>query len=214
VISADIVSVQTTEGVLDTQYTDPAAEDAASVVRCYAAGVVPELLQTAAYAHAVCAIAQPAPTARIQQRVEHIMRRQHLLDQHDPPKLWVLVEEAVLRRPFGGTEVWRDQLEHLARAAERKHVTIQIVPDYVGGPAISGVPFTLLRFDSPGIDDVVCLRHATDTQFLCEREDLETYCKVWDRLSVHAMPPEYTGDLIHALIAGRLDPPPRHQPGG
>ncbi|MEV6280261.1 DUF5753 domain-containing protein [Nocardia sp. NPDC051832] len=206
--TADIVSVQTAaensaeDNPAHRWDTYPATEDAASMLRCYTAGVVPDLLQTAAYAHAVSAIARPASTARIQQRVEHIMRRQRILDRPDPPKLWAVIEEAVLRRPFGGTEVWRDQLDFLARAADRKHVTIQIVPDYVGGPAISAVPFTLLRFDSPDLDDVVHLSHATDTQFLCERTDLEAYYRLWDRLCVHAMPPEYTGELLAARITG------------
>lgn len=186
-----------------------ALEDVASVLRCYAPGVVPDLLQTAAYAHAVGAIARPASTAQIQRRVELLMRRQQLLDRPDPPRLWVTLEEAVLRRPFGGTEVWRDQLDHLVLAAERKNVTIQIVPDHVGGPALSAVPFTLLRFDRPDIDDVVHLQHATGAQFLDEREDLDTYHGIWDRLSVHAMPPEYTGELIVALTADRPGTAPR-----
>jgi hypothetical protein len=204
---ADAAARRPTSDDLDTQRWDTylAVEDVASVLRCYTAGVVPDLLQTAAYAHAVSAIARPASTARIQRRVELLMRRQHLLDRPDPPKLWVVIEEAVLRRPFGGLEVWRDQLAYLIRAAERDHITIQIVPDYVGGPAISAVPFTLLRFDRPDIDDVVHLHNATDAQFLYESGDLDAYRLIWDRLSVHAMPPEYTGELITALTARRPD---------
>lgn len=180
-----------------------ALEQAASVVRSYAPGVVPELLQTAGYAHAVAAIARPASTAQIQQQVELLMRRQHLLDRPAPLKLWVAIEEAVLRRPFGGTEVWRDQLGHLTRMARRDNVTVQIVPDHVGGPAISTVPFTIFRFERPDVGDVVHLHHATGTQCLDDRADLDAYHVIWDRLSVHAMPPEYTGELLTALTAQR-----------
>lgn len=185
--------------------TYAALEDAASVVRCYASGVVPELLQTAAYAHAVSAIGRPASTARIQQRVESLVRRQQLLDRRDPPKLWVVIEEAVLRRPFGGIEAWRDQLDQLVDIVARPNITVQIMPDHVGGPAISTVPFTVLRFDDPGLGDIVHLHHATGAQFLDERADLDAYNAIWDRLSVHAMPPEYTGEVIAAITAHRAE---------
>ncbi|WP_280269963.1 helix-turn-helix domain-containing protein [Nocardia wallacei] len=180
-----------------------ALEDAATVVRSYAPGVIPELLQTAAYAHAVSAVARPGPTADVQRRVELLMRRQRLLHRRVPPKLWLVIEEAVLRRPFGGTEIWRDQLEHLAQVAQRSEVTVQIVPDHIGGPAISAVPFTLLRFAEADLGDIVHLNHATGAQFLDRRGDLDAYHAIWDRLCVHAAPPARTGDVIAALLADR-----------
>ncbi|MFC9999824.1 DUF5753 domain-containing protein [Nocardia sp. NPDC127526] len=180
-----------------------ALEDEASVIRCYAPGVVPELLQTAAYAHAVSAIGRPESTARIQHRVELLMRRQReLLDRPDPAKLWVVIEEGALRRPFGGLEAWRDQLAHLVDSVARQNITVQLMPDHAGGPAICTVPFTVLRFDDPVRGDIVHLHHAAGAQFLGDRADLDTYHAIWDRLCVHAMPPEYTGELITALTAG------------
>ncbi|GAB2706275.1 helix-turn-helix domain-containing protein [Nocardia thraciensis] len=182
-----------------------ALEDAATVVRSYAPGVIPDLLQTAAYAHAVSALSRPGPTADVQRRVELLMRRQRLLHRPAPPKLWLVIEEAALRRPFGGIEIWRDQLEHLADAATRPDITVQILPDHVGGPAISAVPFTLLRFDEPDLGDIVHLHHTTGAQFLDRRGDLDAYHAIWDRLSAHAAPPAHTGDAIAALLAGRTD---------
>ncbi|RDI50105.1 helix-turn-helix domain-containing protein [Nocardia mexicana] len=182
-----------------------ALEDAAAMVRSYAPGVIPDLLQTAAYAHAVSAVSRPGPTADVQRRVELLMRRQRLIHRRVPPKLWLLIEEAVLRRPFGGVEVWRDQLDHLASAAARPEITVQILPDHIGGPAISAVPFTLLRFAEPDLGDIVHLNHATGAQFLDRRGDLDAYHAIWDRLCVHAAPPAHTGDAIAALLADRTD---------
>nr|WP_246461549.1 helix-turn-helix transcriptional regulator [Nocardia transvalensis] len=180
-----------------------ALEDAASVVRSYAPGVIPELLQTAAYAHAVSAIARPGSTSEVQRRVELLMRRQRLLRRADAPKVWLVIEEAVLRRPLGGVDIWRDQLGHLAAVAARAEVTVQILPDHIGGPAISSVPFTLLRFAEPDLSDIVHLHHATGAQFLDRRGDLDTYHAIWDRLCVHAAPPERSLDLIASLAADR-----------
>ncbi|MFX0578953.1 helix-turn-helix domain-containing protein [Nocardia nepalensis] len=180
-----------------------AIEDAAVMIRAYAPGVVPELLQTAAYAHAVFAVAHPAPTAEIQRRVELLMQRQRLLQRADPPKVWSVIEEAALRRPFGSTEVWRDQLDHLARAAACDNITVQILRDHIGGPAISTVPFTLLRFAGPDLGDLVYLHHATGAEFLTRPSDLDIYHTIWSRLCVHATSSEHTGDLITALTANR-----------
>ncbi|WP_024802668.1 helix-turn-helix transcriptional regulator [Nocardia sp. BMG51109] len=184
-----------------------ALEDAASAVRSYAPGVIPELLQTAAYAHAVSTITRPGPTGDVQRRVELLMRRQRLLRRPDGPKVWLAIEEAVLRRPFGGLEVWRDQLDHVAEVAERTGATVQIVPDHIGGPAICAVPFTLLRFDAPDLSDIVHLHHATGAQFLDRRGELDAYHGIWDRLCVHAAPPGRTRDLISAaIVAGPTIP--------
>ncbi|WP_019931322.1 helix-turn-helix transcriptional regulator [Nocardia sp. BMG111209] len=181
----------------DTYFT---LEDAAALIRSYAPGVMPPLLQTAAYAQAILAVAQQGSTLELQRRVEVLIRRQRLLTRPDAPRLWVVVEEAALRRPLGGTAVWRAQLEYLARTALRPNVTVQILPDHRGGPAISAVPFTMLRFGAADLGDLVHLHHATGTQFLDRRSDLDAYREIWDRLSVVAMAPEQTIDRIAAIL--------------
>ncbi|WP_280271004.1 helix-turn-helix domain-containing protein [Nocardia wallacei] len=193
------------DGDLGAQRLDTylALEDAAALLRSYSPGVLPDLLQTAAYAHAVAAIARPGPTADIQRRVELLMRRQRLLQRPGAPKVWLVIEEAVLRRPFGGTGVWQDQLDHVAAVAAAGDAIVQIVPDHVGGPAISSVPFTLLRFAEQDLGDIVHLHHATGAQFLDRRADLDAYHAIWDRLCVHASPPDQSLELITALATGR-----------
>ncbi|WP_280391066.1 helix-turn-helix domain-containing protein [Nocardia wallacei] len=126
------------DGDLGAQRLDTylALEDAAALVRSYSPGVIPDLLQTAGYAHAVAAIARPGPTADIQRRVELLMRRQRLLYRPGAPKVWLVIEEAVLRRPFGGTGVWRDQLYHLAAVAAPRGAAREKVAPPKGGPPL------------------------------------------------------------------------------
>ncbi|MFI1916741.1 helix-turn-helix domain-containing protein [Nocardia sp. NPDC020380] len=181
------------------QDTYVALEDAAAIIRCYAPGLVPELVRTPSYAHTVSAIAHREPAADIQRRVELLMRRQHLLTRPGAPKVWFVIEEAALRRPIGGNEVWQTQLDHLADLAVRPNITVQVLPDYVGGPAISSVPFTVLRFAAPELSDLVHLHHATGTQFLDKRADLDRYNSIWSRLCVCATPPEQTLEVIDTI---------------
>ncbi|MGV9839757.1 helix-turn-helix domain-containing protein [Nocardia niigatensis] len=176
-----------------------ALEDASSLIRCYATCLVPDLARTPSYAHTVLALAHCASAIDIHRRVELLVRRQQLLDRDDSPRVWLVIEEAALRRPLGGFEVWQGQLEHLAELSARPNITVQVVPDHVGGPAISGSAFTLLRFAAPEFGDIAHLEHPNGMQFLDKRGDLDRFNEVWDRLCVCAAPPARTGDFLDRL---------------
>ncbi|MFE1592942.1 helix-turn-helix domain-containing protein [Nocardia sp. NPDC058705] len=175
-----------------------ALEDAAALIRCYAPNLLPELVWTPSYAHTVYTIADRQPD--IQRRVEMLAQRQQLLTREDPSRAWFVIEESALRRPLGGAEVWQGQMEHLAELAQRPNVTVQVVPDHVGGPAISGTPFTVLRFAAPELSDIAHYQHLAGPQFLEKPSELDRFNAVWDRLCVCAFPPERTTELLDTLV--------------
>ncbi|MFI9507930.1 DUF5753 domain-containing protein [Nocardia sp. NPDC052566] len=175
-------------------------EQAARLIRCYEAKAVPELLQTADYARSVLALAHPTETEEaLRRRVAVRIRRQRILTRPDPPLLWVILEESALRRPIGGSAVWRAQLDHLLRAAQAPNIAIQVLADHVGGPAVTEGSFSVLRFAEGDLPDIVYLQQLTRGVFLDDSADIEAYLAVADLLSVHAAPPEYTPELIRAL---------------
>ncbi|MFD4458680.1 helix-turn-helix domain-containing protein [Nocardia sp. NPDC058480] len=176
-----------------------ALEDAAAMIRCYAPNLLPDVVWTPSYAHTVFAIADRQPATDIQRRIELLARRQRLLTRTDPPRAWFVIEEAALRRPIGGAEIWRGQMEHLAELAERPNITVQVLPDYIGGPAISGTPFTMLRFAAPELSDIAHFLHLSGPQFLEKPSELDRFNAVWDRLCVCALPPEQTTALLDTL---------------
>jgi hypothetical protein len=63
------------------------------------------------------------------------MRRQRILYQPHPPRLWAVIDEAALWRPIGGPEVTRGQLRALHETARRENITVQVMPFRVGGHA-------------------------------------------------------------------------------
>ena len=78
-------------------------EEAASLIRSYEIQFVPGLLQTADYARAVVQHGQrAADPEEVEHRVSLRVERQRVLTKPDPPRLWAVVDEAVLRRPIGG----------------------------------------------------------------------------------------------------------------
>src|SRR6201984_1293107 len=109
-------------------------EEAASLIRLYEVQFVPGLLQTADYARAVVRLGQPGASAEeVERRVSLRIARQELLTKPGAPRLWAVVDEAALRRPIGGMEVMRAQLERLTEVAGEANITLQVVPFRSGG---------------------------------------------------------------------------------
>jgi transcriptional regulator with XRE-family HTH domain len=176
-------------------------EDAASIIRAYEVQFVHGLIQTEDYAHAVILIANAhASPAEIDQHVSIRMRRQQLLTQPGAPRLWAVLDESALRRPWGGAKVMRAQLEHLLRVTELPNVTLQIVPFRVGPHAAAGGPFTILRFPGPGLPDLVYLEQLHSALYLDEPDDVTGYLTVMDRLCVQAETGAASQDMLRALL--------------
>jgi hypothetical protein len=172
-------------------------EEAASVVRTYEVQFVPGLLQTADYARAVVARGNTgAPAAQIESRVSLRMARQQLLTRANPPQLWAVLDEAALRRPIGGAQVMRAQLQALIDIGQLDNVTVQVMPFRSGGHAAEGGAFTILRFPEPDLPDVVYLEHVTSAIYLDRRSDADTYLETMDRLCIESEPPEDTACIL------------------
>jgi hypothetical protein len=105
-------------------------------------GQAPDLgTQAEDYARAVTLLEYSNPK-EINRRVSLRMARQGILFRPGPTSLHVVVDEAALRRPIGGTAVMRAQLKHLIEISQRPSVTIQVLPFKMGGHSAVGGPFS------------------------------------------------------------------------
>jgi len=176
-------------------------EAAASLIRTYELQFVPGLLQTEDYARAVIKIGRTGTSdLALDQRVTLRMARQQVLTRALPVHLWAVLDEAVLRRPIGGCEVMRGQLEHLIAASKIPNVTLQIAPFAAGGYAGAGGAFSILRFPDDQMPDVVYAELLTSALYLDKREDVDRYLEAMERLCVEAQPPDHTADTITTLL--------------
>jgi transcriptional regulator with XRE-family HTH domain len=175
-------------------------ESAASLIRTYEGQLVPGLLQTDDYIRAVVHDASLEPSEDVGRRVRLRMARQTVLTRERPPRLWAVVDEAALRRPVGGREVMRGQLERLIEATKLPNVTLQILP-FAGGahPAMVGA-FSILRFADRELPDVVYLEHLTNAVYLDKREEVERYLDVMELLCVASEPPARTAELLTQIL--------------
>jgi hypothetical protein len=170
-------------------YVDLEAE--ASALRTYEAQVVPGLLQTADYARAILTAAwvQIEPD-EIERRLAVRIRRQELSAARPTPvKLWAVLDEAVLRRPVGGTAVMHGQLQRLAQAAHQTHITLQVLPFATGAHIAMLGPFVLVSFPDPTGTDMVYLETDTSSLYLEEPQQIERYSEIFDHLRATALSP-------------------------
>jgi transcriptional regulator with XRE-family HTH domain len=176
-------------------------EEAATQIRAYEVQFVPGLLQTQDYARAVTLLGHGAAPAReIERRVRLRMARQVLLTRPDPPNVWAVLDEAVLRRPVGGLDVMQAQLKHLLKMAKQPNVTIQIIPFQAGGHAAAGGPFSILRFAEPDLPNVVYLEQLTSALYLDKPEIVDSYLVVMERVCMEAATPADSADAIRAIL--------------
>ena len=178
-------------------------EEAASVIRTYEVQFLPGLLQTEEYARAVSRLGYAdAPARKIDRLVELRMERQKLLTRPDAPRLWAVIDEAAVRRPFGGPEVMRAQLEHLLEVSQLPNVTLQLAPFSLGAHAAAGCPITILRFLEADLPDLVYLEQLTSAVYLDKREDVEQYTLIMERLAARASTPAATTAFLKGLLDG------------
>ncbi|PAZ12959.1 transcriptional regulator [Streptomyces sp. SA15] len=176
-------------------------EGAAAVIRQYEPHFVPGLLQTEDYARGVLesgAIGQTSPD-EIERHVALRMQRQELLTRQDAPRLWVVMDETVLRRPVGGAQVMRAQIDKLLDATKLPNVTLQVAP-FANGPHPGTYgPFVLFRFAMPELPDMVYSEYLTGAVYLDARTEVAAHLEVMDRMAAQAATAHRTKEILRDL---------------
>ncbi|MFF6996427.1 Scr1 family TA system antitoxin-like transcriptional regulator [Streptomyces sp. NPDC008313] len=175
-------------------------ESEASVIRLYEPHYVPGLLQTPDYVTALMRVGFPnASEEDIARRVSLRVRRQDLFGKPDSPALWAILDETVLRRPVGGAEVMRAQIDRLHDVLDLPKVTIQIMRFGAGAHPGAFGPFHYFRFGFSELPDVVYTESLAGAVYVDQPADVVTYLEVLDRMSVQAEPVARTRTILSEL---------------
>jgi transcriptional regulator with XRE-family HTH domain len=174
-------------------------EQAATLIRSYDPQLVPGLLQTPEYARTVFSLPGRSPGQRAERQLAVRMRRQEILHRADPPHLWAVIDEAVLRRSVGSAAVMRGQIEHLLEISQLRHVNIQVLPFRAGGHAAGGGPLTLLRFAGDQLPDVVYLEQLASAVYSSSPADLAYYWDILNQLATKAEPPIASATVLDQI---------------
>ncbi|MFF3935953.1 helix-turn-helix domain-containing protein [Streptomyces phaeofaciens] len=174
-------------------------EGAARLIRSYEPHFVPGLLQTEDYARAVLeagTVGRTTPEA-IERHVSLRMARQRLLDGPDPPHLWAVMDETVLRRPASlEPGVMAAQLDRMLELAERDRVTLQVARFADGPHPGTSAPFSLFRFAEPELPDMVVTEYLTGALYLDSRKEVSAHLEVLDHMTTHAASAQQTRQIL------------------
>jgi transcriptional regulator with XRE-family HTH domain len=175
-------------------------EQTAASIRTWAPWSVHALLQTADYATAVESVGPvPSTDQAIAQRVELRLSRQAVLDRRpNPLELAVVLDESVLHRVTGGSDVMAAQLDHLADVAERPNVDLRVLPLDAGVHAAAFGTFTLLS--APGSPEpfMASVEDRTGHRYLEGQYAVEAHRLLFDHLRDFALSP---GDSLDTITA-------------
>jgi transcriptional regulator with XRE-family HTH domain len=178
-------------------------EAEATSIFAYEAQVVSGLLQTAEYASAVTQADGVFDDPEVVgHRVAVRMARQAVLTREPPPPLWVILDEAVLRRPIGGPDVQRRQLLRLVEASERPVVTIQVLQFAAGAHRALAGSFTVLEFAGSSDHPLVYSEGMTGGVFRSKPEELRSYWMSFEALRAAALSPQDSVEFITAVARG------------
>jgi hypothetical protein len=170
-------------------------EEAASGLSWYESELVPGLLQTEEYARVVISADKPVVDPReIDRRVQVRMARQALLTRvAAPPTVRVILNEAILRRPVGGSQVMAGQLRRLVEAATLPTVDIRVVPFSAGlHHGLMSGPFVILEFPLNGDGKeseppTVYVDGLTGDLYLDKRHEVQRYSDAYVGISSSAL---------------------------
>ncbi|HEX6519485.1 MAG TPA: helix-turn-helix transcriptional regulator [Streptosporangiaceae bacterium] len=169
----------------------------AAMLHIYEPENVPGLLQTEDYARAVMrATMLTATEDAIGRHVAVRMARQERLVGPDAPRLWAVVNEAVIRRSVGGSAVMCAQLAKLLDSGAQPGVTMQVMPFSAGAHAGMDGSFTILSFLEPGDPDVAYVPYYTGALYLEKSQQTTAYTLMFDHLRAAALAPGASRDLI------------------
>jgi transcriptional regulator with XRE-family HTH domain len=173
------------------------AERRAASLCCWEPMLVPGLVQTADYARALFEAWRTADSAdELDQLVRVRLERQSIFERPDPPSLWVIVDEGVLRRRVGSEKIIHDQLIHLADMADRPKVTVQVVPAEVGAHVGLLGAFAIASVDAAS---TVYLEGPNQGQITETPSMVATVSATFDTLRAEALPRGPSRDLIRRV---------------
>jgi transcriptional regulator with XRE-family HTH domain len=191
-----------------------AYEYEAAVINIWQLLFVPGLLQTEEYAREITALSmRRSPDDReVLSRVRLRMDRQRAFRERlkgpHPPRIVAVIDEAVLRRPVGGPDCLRRQLDHLLEvAADESAYSISVTPlDLVHHSGLGGT-FELLQFETAGHDDVLFVEAAAGTDSLTmEPEMTALFRNVMQDLKDYGRGGSEALDMIRSIQASMPRP--------
>ncbi|MFE7541471.1 helix-turn-helix domain-containing protein [Streptomyces platensis] len=173
-------------------------EEAALTLLSYQNQVVPGLLQTEAYSREVFScLYPPIHEETAEEWVAGRIARQKVLQRKPPPIINFILEEVILHRPLGGSDVLREQIQHLRRSAELPFLGLQIMPTRRAHAGLAG-PMILL--ETPDHEYVTYIEAQRVSFLVDDPDEVSVYQQKYGMLRSQALTPKESMGLLDDLL--------------
>jgi len=161
-------------------------------------GAVPGLLQTEDYARALIRSGRPADgESAIDRLVTARIDRQVILARDNPPMVWYVIDEGVLRHVVGSPAVMGAQLDRLTDASGLPGIVIQVLPFTADNHAGCDGPIAVFEFTAA---PTVCYTECYSGGRIVEAsEEVAGLMTVISMLRASALPPRESRELIRQI---------------
>ncbi|MET8578317.1 helix-turn-helix transcriptional regulator [Streptomyces sp. NPDC005012] len=171
-------------------------------VNDYSSHDIPGLFQTERRARALYGMRKPLlDEETIEQRVSSRLARQEILTKWPPPMVTAVIEESVLRRPIGGWEVHKEQLDQLLALGRLRSVELQIMPMEREEHAGMGGSFILLM--PKGKPQVGYVEVQNVTRLTTDIEEVRILAARYGSIRAQALTPRESLALIERMQTER-----------
>ncbi|MCD0447828.1 helix-turn-helix domain-containing protein [Actinocorallia sp. API 0066] len=171
-----------------------AIEAVSEIIKEYEAIVIPGLVQTEDYARAVIvASGAPEPERLHSER----MARKEIFERESPPALMCIISQSALEWPMGGTEVLKEQLQHLLDLSDEGKVGIRVLPRSAGAHAGTDGSFKLM---SGAFGDVAYTESPGMGRLVSAGSEVRRYALQYERISLKALDESASRALIRRIM--------------
>ena len=161
----------------------------------YDVRLVPNLLQTMAYAEAAIRVIDDGE--RVHGLLElHARRQRQALLEPTAPRIWAVLDYSAVAAGIGDPEIMRDQLKFLLMISDLRHVTLQVLMPHAPMRASARNSFAMLRLRGRYLPDVIHPNSARSPLLLSRVKDTEPYRHAMWEISTAAEEPERTREIL------------------
>ncbi|GAA4680864.1 Scr1 family TA system antitoxin-like transcriptional regulator [Streptomyces youssoufiensis] len=170
-------------------------EEAATRIQVFNSSLIPGLLQTEEYAHALSCVSLPGESEeQIAALVAARMARKMVFEKEEKPFYWAIMDEAALKRPVGGFACMANQLRSVLTVAQSRHVLVQVLPFVQGEHPLLGGSLSLLTLAN-GTTTAYVESFATGQTIESPQRVLEVTQR-FDMARSQALPEEESLDMV------------------
>jgi transcriptional regulator with XRE-family HTH domain len=169
-------------------------EARSSMIHNYDGQLIPALFQTRGYARALLVAGRNQDVERY---LEKRLARQEILNNQNPPDLWVLLSESAIDLPVGGPKVMKEQLAHLLELSELPHVTLRVVPKSAGAHEGLDGPFKVITVRQ---GEVGFIEAPNGGRLVLDASEVRGLRLRFDRIGAVALPIDSSRSLITQLM--------------